>query len=248
MHSHLATFAFQTVNFLVLAGVLRYWLYRPVQAMIARRQREVEAPLAAAAAERTKAVELCAEAERQHRAAAGERDRFLLEAGRDAESRRDQLLAEARRSADSLLKEGEAALARERTAAESTLQARAAELAAGIAGRLLTMSGVNDASTHLLDEALRTIESMDGNTGREATAHVASGSGEIRVVTAVPLETVKRDAVSARLHHALGEHMAIAFAEDSALLAGAEIHLPTAVVRHSWREQVAQVQRALKEP
>ena len=141
MHSHLATFAFQTVNFLVLAGVLRYWLYRPVQAMIARRQREVEAPLAAAAAERTKAAELRAEAERQHLAAAGERDRFLLEAGRDAESRRDQLLGEARRSADSLLKEGEAALARERTAAESTLQARAAELAAGIAGRLLTMSG-----------------------------------------------------------------------------------------------------------
>jgi len=247
MHSHLATFAFQTVNFLVLAGVLRYWLYRPVQNMIARRQREVEAPLAAAAAERVKAVELRADAERQHLAAAGERDRFLLEAGRDAESRRDQVLADARRSADSLLKEGEAALARERTAAESKLQARAAELAAGIAGRLLATSGVEDASAHLLDEALRTIESMDGS-GREATTHAAAGANEIRVVTAVPLETAKRGAVSARLHHALGEQMAIAFAEDSALLAGVEIHLPTAVVRHSWREQVAQVQRALKVP
>ena len=161
--------------------------------------------------------------------------------------RRDQLLAEARRSADSLLKEGEAALARERTAADSTLQARAAELAAEIAGRLLTASGVEDASAHLLDEALRTIESLDGS-GREATAHTAPGAGEIRVVTAVPLETVKRGAVSERLHRALGEHMAIAFAEDSSLLAGTEIHLPTAVVRHSWREQVLQVQRALKEP
>src|SRR5579863_6260883 len=194
MHSHVATFAFQTVNFLVLAGVLRYWLYRPVQAMIARRQREVEAPLAAAAEERTKAAELRAEAERQHLAAAGERDRFLLEAGRDAEARRDQLLAEARRSADALLKEGETALARERTAAESSLQARAAELAAGIAGHLLTASGVEEASAHLLDEALRKVESMDGS-GRDATARAVAGSGEIRVVTAVPLEAAKRGAV-----------------------------------------------------
>lgn len=247
MHTHVATFAFQTVNFLVLAGVLRYWLYRPVQAMIARRQREVEAPLAAAAAERTKAAELRAEAERQHLAAAGERDRFLLEAGRDAEARRDQLLAEARRSADALLKEGETALARERTAAESNLRARAGELAAGIAGHLLAASGVEDASAHLLDEALRRIESMDGS-GQRATAQAAAGPGEILVVTAVPLEAAKRGAVSARLHQALGEQMAIAFGEDSALLAGAEIHLPTAVVRHSWREQVAQVRRELKEP
>ena len=243
MHSHVATFAFQTVNFLVLAGVLRYWLYRPVQAMIARRQREVEAPLTAAAAERTKAAELRAEAEREHLAAADERDRFLLEAGRDAEARRDQLLIEARRSAETLLEEGQTALARERSAVESNLQARAAELAAGIAGHLLTMSGVEDASARLLDEALRTVESMDGS-GKGA----ADGSGEIRVVTAVPLETAKRQAVSARLHRALGDQMAIAFAEDAALLAGAEIHLPTAVVRHSWSEQVAQVQRSLKEP
>ena len=235
------------MNFLVLAGVLRYWLYRPVQAMIARRQREVEAPLAAAAEERTRAAELRAEAERQHLAAAGERDRLLLEAGRDAEARRDQVLAEARRSADALLKEGQTALARERTAAESSLQARAAELAAGIAGHLLMTSGVEDASGHLLDEALRAIESMDGS-GKGATAQAAAGVGEIRVVTAVPLAAAKRGAVSARLHQALGEHMAIAFGEDSALLAGAEIYLPTAVVRHSWREQVAQVQRELQEP
>ena len=184
MHSHIATFAFQTVNFLVLAGVLRYWLYRPVQAMIARRQREVEAPLAAAAAERAKAGELRAEAERQHLAAASERDRFLLEAGRDAESRRDQLLAEARRSADSLLKEGEAALARERTAAESKLQARAAELAAEIAGRLLTTSGVEDASAQLLDEALQRWSRWTAPGGKRR--YTADGSGESEVVTAVP--------------------------------------------------------------
>lgn len=247
MHAHLATFAFQTVNFLVLAGVLRYWLYRPVLAMIARRQREVEAPMAAAAAEQTKAAELHAEAERQHLAAAGERDRFLLEAGRDAEVRRDQLLAEARRSADNLVEKAQERLARERTAAEANLQARAAELAATIAGRLLVVSGVEDASQHLLDEALRTIESMNGS-GRATGAHAAAGVGEIRVVTAVPIEPGRRSAVEARLHQALGGEVTIAFAEEPELLAGAEIHLPAAVVRHSWRDQLSQVQRELKAP
>ncbi len=247
MHGHVATFAFQTVNFLVLAGVLRYWLYRPVLAMIARRQSEIAAPLAAAAAERTKAEELRAEVQRQHLAAAGERDRLLLEAARDAESRRDQTLAEARRSADELLKEARTALERERTAAESKLQACAAELAAGIAGRLLTASGVADATARLLDEALRRIASMEG-AALGATAEAAADPGEIRVVTAVPLPAAQQAAVAARLRQAVGERLAIGFAEDPALLAGAEIHLPTTVVRNSWREQVAQLQRALKAP
>jgi len=244
MHTHLATFLFQIVNFLVLVGVLRYWLYRPVQAMIARRQREVDAPLAAAAADRAKAAELRAAVEQQHLAAAAERDRFLVEAGRDAEARRDQLVAEAQRSADDLIKAGRDALAHERASVESDLQAQAASVAVGIAARLLAASGPAGPTDQLLNEAVRAVESMNGSA-HDAVLRGASGPARVQVVTAVPVEPACREAVAARLHRTLGDAVDVSFAEDSSLVAGAEIHLPTAVVRHSWREQLALARREL---
>lgn len=245
MHTHLATFLFQTANFLILVGVLRYWLYRPVQAMIARRQRESEAPLTEAAAERARAGELRADLERQRADAAGERDRLLLEAGRHAKAQQDQLLADARRAADALVVAGQETLRRERAAAESKLQGEAAALAVGLATRLLEGTGPAGPTAHLLDEALRAVESMDG-AARGGLGQ--AGAARVQVVTAVSVEPAQRDAIAARLHRTLGDAAEVTFAEDPALVAGAEIHLPTAVVRQTWREQLALAGRELTGP
>jgi len=244
MHSHLATLLFQIANFVVLATVLRYWLYRPVQAMIARRQREIEAPLAAASADRTKAAELLADVERQQLAAAGERNRLLLDAGRDAETRRDQVLADARHAGDDLLRSERDAIARERAAAESSLQTHAVQLAIGIAARLLATSGARDATAHLLDEAMRTVESMAGPEPDRGT-HATNGHIPVRLVTAIPLEPARREMVADRLHRTLGDRADVTFVEDAALIAGAEIHLPTAVIRQTWRQQLILAEREL---
>jgi F-type H+-transporting ATPase subunit b len=237
MHPHLATLLFQVANFLVLAGVLRYWLYRPVRAMIDRRQREIEAPLAAASTDRAKAAELLADVERQHLAAAGERNQLLLEAGRDAETRRDQVLADARRAGADLLRSERDAVARERAAAESSLRVHATQLAIGIAARLLATAGTRDATDHLLEEAIRTVESMAGPEPGRAL-HSTNGHVPVRLVTALPLEPARRDTVTERLHRTLGDRVDVTFTEDAALIAGAEIHLPTAVVRQTWRQQL----------
>ncbi|HVT08453.1 MAG TPA: ATP synthase F0 subunit B [Polyangia bacterium] len=244
MHTHLATFVFQLVNFLVLVGVLRYWLYRPVQALIARRQQEVAAPLAAAAADRAQATQLRADVERQRAALAADRDRLLLEASQEAAARREQVLADARRAAEDVLKEGREALVRETAAAESQLRAQAAELAVAIAARLLAGSGAADVTEHLLNDAVQAIEAMDG-AAHGAVAGAPGAPARVQVVTAVPVAPVRRDAVVSRLHQALGEAVDVTFAEDPTLVAGAEIHLPTAVVRQTWRDQLALLRREL---
>ncbi len=244
MHSHLATFLFQIANFVVLAAVLRYWLYRPVQAMIARRQREIEAPLAAAAADRTKAAELLADVQGQHLAVAGERTHLLLEAGRDAETRRDQVLAEARHAGDELLRAERDAISRERVAAEFSLRTHATQVAIGIAARLLATAGTKDATDHLLEEAVRTVESMAG-PDRDRAEHAVNGHVPVRLVTAIPLEPPRREMVAERLHRTLGDKADVTFVEDAALIAGAEIHLPTAVIRQTWRQQLILAEREL---
>jgi F-type H+-transporting ATPase subunit b len=242
MHAHLSTFLFQVVNFLVLVLVLRRWLYRPVLAMIERRQQETQAPLDAAATDRKAAADLRADADRLLAEARGARQTALDEAARESQARREELLADARRAADELAARGRAELAQERAGVESLLRARAADVAVAIAERLLATAGCPGVTLHLLDEAVAAIEAMDP---RQRTAAAGAAGLRVQVLSAAPLDTARQDEVTGRLRQALGGEVSVGFAEDPALIAGVEIHLPTAVVRQSWRDQLAEARRAL---
>jgi F-type H+-transporting ATPase subunit b len=241
-HSHLSTFLFQVVNFLVLVLVLRRWLYRPVLAMIERRQQETQAPLAAAATDRKAAADLRADAERLQADARAARENALAGAAKESQVRREALLDEARRAADELAARRRDELAQERAGVEAQLRARAAEVAVAIAERLLASAGCASATQRLLDEAVEAVEAMDP---RQRAAPADSAGLRVEVLTAMPLEPSSRNDVTDRLRRALGDDVSVGFAEDPALIAGAEIHLPTAVVRQSWRDQLAEARRAL---
>jgi len=242
MHAHLSTFVFQVVNFLVLVLVLRRWLYRPVLAMIERRQQEVEAPLAAAAADRKAAAEQRADAERLLAQARGAGEQALAQAAQESQARREELLAEARRAADELAARQRAELAQERAGVESQLRARAADVAVALAQGLLAPAGGAGATDGLLDQAVAAVEAMNP---RQRALGGAGAGVEVQVLTATPLAPARRGAVTDRLRSALGSQVVVGFSEDPALIAGAEIHLPTAVVRQSWRDQLATARQAL---
>lgn len=242
MHAHLSTFLFQVVNFLVLVLVLRRWLYRPVLEMIARRQQEAQAPLAAAAADRRTAAELRAQADQLQAEARGARAQALEQAAQESQARRDELLADARRAAEELAGKTRADLQRERATAEAELRARAAEVAVAIAGRLLDAAGGLVPTERLLEQAMRAVEQLDE---RQRSAAAGTAGRQVQVLTATPLDGARRQSVADRLRRALGPEVTVGFAEDPALIAGAEIHLPAAVVRQSWRDQLADARRAL---
>lgn len=237
MHAHLSTFVFQAINFVVLAFVLQRWLYRPVQAAIARRQHEVDAPLEAAAADRQAAADLRAAAEALQVEARGARERLLADAEKTAESRRDELLAEGRRAAADAAAKAQADLEEQRVAAEAALRLRAAEVAVALAGRLLARAACQPATDRLLEEALAAVEAIGLRPQR--------GAAQVRVVTAAPLDDDRQAAVADRLRRAIGGEVSVAFAQDQALIAGAEIQLPSAVIRQSWRDQLADARTAL---
>jgi F-type H+-transporting ATPase subunit b len=241
MHAHLSTFLFQAINFLVLVLVLRRWLYRPVLAMIARRQQEAQAPLAAAAAERQAAAQARAEAERLEAEARAARETLLAQAETELRGRREAALVEAHRAADALAARAQGELEHQRAAAEGALRARAAGVAAEIAARLLAAAGCPTATDRLLDQAIDAVEALDP---RQRAATPAAGH-EVRVLTAAALGADRRAAVTDRLRRALGRDVSVGFGEDAGLIAGAEIHLPTAVVRQSWRDQLADARRSL---
>ena len=132
------TLALQVVNFLVLIWILTHFFFRPVSAMVARRQAEAGKVLADAEAAREAADKAKADAVAARAAIESERDHLIEQARAEAAKERARLLAEATETAKARSADAAAALERERAAMEAGLVTRVRGLAIEIARRLLT--------------------------------------------------------------------------------------------------------------
>jgi F-type H+-transporting ATPase subunit b len=244
VRTHLWTFVFQTINFLVLVWVLRRLLYRPIKLVIARRQQEIAASLAKGEADRTAVATERAELAKREAEAELERQRVVETGRQQVEAERTAFLAEIQKTAGEKEATARAALERERTAAVSALRAGAADLAVSLAERLLSGIGSMGTTLPLLDQALAALGGLDPRE-KDRIAVDLRGGQRLRVVTATPLPDDRRAACKASLRTVLGIDANVDFEEDLALLAGAEIHLPSAVIRQNWRDQLVRVRKEL---
>ncbi len=231
------TLALQTVNFAILVWLLHRFLYRPVLRLVDQRRAAVDKDFATAAeaAKQAEAERAAIAAERQ--SVEDQRGAVLkaaaVEAEKAAGQRREQAEAEARR----LLEEARRGLAREREEAEVEARSGALDLGIAIAERLL-----DEIPEELRAEAwLERIEQHLSALPDEERAGLSAGLSvelPLRVVTAFALSAQARQTWQRRLRSALGTDLAMDFAEEAALIAGAELHFPNAILRFSWRNSL----------
>lgn len=228
------TIAFQALNFLILVWLLQRFLYRPVLAVIARRQDELGRIRSEAEAARSAAEALRRQCESDQAALAAERQ-SLAEAARAAAAAEGQaLLDRARADAAALLEDGRARLERERRQALAGLKRQAVMLGGSLAESLLQPEAA-DVAAILFERACRTIEALPP----AERASLLDGSGAdgppVRIAAAVPVAADEAERWTARLAQALGRRPQVELASEPAVLGGVELHFPHAVLRHSWR-------------
>lgn len=234
------TLLLQVINFLVLVWLLRHFLYRPVLAVIAERQAATERVRTQAETARQEADGLRHGLEETRAGLAGERDRLLIAARVQAEAERAALLDRARAEADRLLADARGRLEEERRQALAGLRRQAAALGSEVAGRLLRTAGGNGLDHRFLDAACRCVEDLP-EVRRHALADGASPV-PVRLLTATPLDPAPWQT---RLTAALGRPVALAVTEDPGLIAGVELHFPHTVLRHSWKQALAEAMEEL---
>lgn len=241
------TLALQTVNFAILVWLLQRFLYKPVLRLIDARRAEVDSRYAAA-----DQAKQAAESERQAVAAervgiADEREAVLRKAAAQAE----QVAVARRKQADgeaaSLIAEARRNLAEEHGAARAELRRQALDLGIAVARRLL--DGIPPA---LRAEAwLEQIEQhLAGLSAGDRAALRDGVHGGLTVVTASELPTAARADWQRRLRAALDGPpdtvLAVTFTVDPALIAGADLHFATAILRFSWQEALAGMRSELE--
>ncbi|MFI4987533.1 MAG: hypothetical protein ACHQF3_08830 [Alphaproteobacteria bacterium] len=244
MHFDAWTFALQTVNFAVLVWLLRRFLYRPVLQMIDRRKGEIDKQYAEANAALNAAKAKLAGAEAERDGLAGERAAALKAAAEAAVEAGRALRATAERDAAAILEGGRKTLAEERDQALKEVLGRALDLGVDIARRLADEVPSELRAETWLGRIEQHLAALPPDKRREIMGdHDAAAA---RVVTATALPEPVKSEWRARLQRALGGAAAVEFDVDQSLVAGADLHLPGAVLRYSWRSALAAIRSELE--
>ncbi|MGB8273804.1 MAG: F0F1 ATP synthase subunit delta [Alphaproteobacteria bacterium] len=238
------TLALQAVNFLVLVWLLQRFLYRPVQAILARRREAAEKVFHEAATAKQQAEDERHSFESKEAGLTGEREAMLKEARAQIESERKESLAHAREKADELLAAAKAKIAEERKAAAQQVRGAASDLAIAIAKKLVSASGAPPATGAVLDRICGHLDGLPAHDLASLRGQLEDGTA-LEVTTAAPLVADEQKHWRETLTKRMGPGAKIEFGIDPSLISGAELHFPTAVLRFSWREALDAARREL---
>jgi F-type H+-transporting ATPase subunit b len=243
MHIDGWTLLLQTVNFAVLVWLLHRFLYRPVLQLIDARKAEVQRQFDAAHAVEEQAKAQLAAAQSAYASLAAQREASVKAAATQAQEAVRSLRAQAEREARSLLDSAQESVLAERERVLQEARRVALDLGAEYARRLL-------AEMPLVLRAEAWIERMEEHLKALPTRQLQSlvrelDSGAVMVTTAGALPAATRDDWTRRLSALLGRGQ-ITFEVKPELVAGAELHFPTAVLSFSWQSVLAALRSEAK--
>jgi F-type H+-transporting ATPase subunit b len=245
MHLEWSTFALQTVNFAVLLWLLHRFLYKPVLRMVDRRRAEIDNQYAEAGRAEAQAKDRLKALEAEHAGIAAERTAALKEAAAEADRAGAARRARAEREAAAFLADARKTLAVERRRALVEARQAALDLGAEIAGRLLAEIPVKLRAEAWIERIEQYLAGL-APSERGALLQEFDDRAPLQVVTASKLPAEAEEAWRSRINRQLCHHLSIDFGVDPELVAGAELHLPNAVLRFSWRSTLAAIRAGIE--
>ncbi len=238
MHPNWWTIGLQSVNFGILVWLLHRFLYRPVLSMIDARKAEVTRQFDSAKAAEDLAKSQLRDADTARAGIAAERETALKAAAAQAQEMAQAQRTQAERDAQALVDTTRKALRAEREAALEEARRLALNLGAEFARSLLAevpMQYRAEAWIERMEQHLLQLDAAE----RDALARQLGDTVPLRVVTAGVLPAASAERWRVRLLRSLGVSADVAFEVDPQLIAGAELHFPTAVLRFSWQSTLA---------
>ncbi|MBU0499056.1 MAG: F0F1 ATP synthase subunit delta [Gammaproteobacteria bacterium] len=237
MELNWTTFLLELVNFLVLVWILKRFLYRPVQEVIARRRAGIEKTLTDAHALRTEAETLRQQYE--NRLADWEQERRLAREAliREIEAERTQRRAGLHADLDREREKARVIAERQRADALRGLEQTALAQGARFAARLLESAAGPETEARLVELALTELSQLPIEKGMALRNHRA-GIDERVVASAFPLPEGQRLRLTQALAALSGGESPVRFEQDASLIAGLRISIGPWVLAANVRDEL----------
>lgn len=149
------TIIFQYCNLLILCLLIKKFLFKPVQAILKKRQDEIDGLYDAANTDREQAAALKQDYDRQMAGARQEADRLVKNAVDSANRRSDAIIDEARSQAGALMRRAETEIERDRQRAVAQVRQELGGMAVDIASQMVGRAISVDDQDHLVDEFIK---------------------------------------------------------------------------------------------
>lgn len=238
MHLDWWTIGLQTVNFAVLVWLLHRFLYKPVLGVIDARKAELQRQYDDARATKDAATAYLAGIEAARAGIEAEREAALKAAASQAQEMAEARSNRAKRDVQELLDGARKTLASERERALAEAQQIALDLGAEFAQRLLADVPMELRAEAWIERIEQYVDALS-KPERDALSQQLADGNSLKVILAAALSVPTADKWRERLRLLLGKHIAIVFEVNPKLIAGAELHFPTAVLRFTWQNALA---------
>jgi F-type H+-transporting ATPase subunit b len=242
MHISAWNVALQAVNFLILAWLLQRFLFKPVRAVLAKRQEAIAATMREAGSAKAEAERMTEEYRAKSAGIAVEAERARAQALAAVEEEVWRIREEATQLARTEAERAKGDVDRERVEALRVLEARAADLAASIAERFLR-DVLPESDAAFLWRAIAGIDALDAP--RRAALGRGMDAATIEAVSARPLDAATREKFEQWLSALVGAPVRPSYTVDATLIAGVEIRMSTGVWRSNWRASLERIRAEL---
>jgi F-type H+-transporting ATPase subunit b len=230
------TLLWQVINLVVLLGLLRWLLFKPLLAVIGKRQAAVAAVAQQAAAAAQAAQQALASATAERAAVESTRAKVLADAQLQARHSLDMAKEEAAASVAGALGAARQRLAQERKDAARELSVQGATLATDLASRLLQQAAGEQADRGFIDKLLAQLEATA--PAERAAWWPAEGPPVLTLATAHAVPLAEQTALAQRLRGVLGPELVLTWGVEPALLAGAELRFAHGVLALHWAAEL----------
>jgi F-type H+-transporting ATPase subunit b len=244
MHLDLWTLLLQAINLAVLLALLRWLFYKPLLAVIDKRQQRVNEALSGAEAARQKAEQESQALTTQRADIATAREQALNEARQQADTERDALLAQARTTALGTQAEARQQIEKERQQAGQALLEEASALAVDLATRLLKDSPAPPGDADFVAALLEHLETTPAEERQNWLGSARPPSITLACASAPSEATLQQ--VQDRLTQLLDTAVTLKPQTNPDLLRGAELHFPHGVLALSWSAELAKAQAEMR--
>ncbi|MGI4812598.1 MAG: F0F1 ATP synthase subunit B [Janthinobacterium lividum] len=241
MHIDGWTLGLQTVNALVLIWLLARYLFRPVAKIVAERQQAAAALLADAALAKAAALTAQKQAAADVARIAQQRGDLLAAAAAEAATLKTSIESAARAAADHTRAAAQTDIESARQTAATADADRASRLAVDIAAKLIDRLPQQARVAGFIDGLFAELAKLPAAT----RAELGRDGAAVRLIAPRALHEDELAACQSALARVLERDLPLVVSVDPALLAGLELEAPHAIVRNSFRADLAYLQTEL---
>jgi len=242
----------QVINFLVLAWLLKRFLYHPIIQAIDAREERIAAELADADAKRAEADRQCEEFRIKNAEFDKQRTARMNEVAARAKAERVRLLEALVQESDELRGKLQSTVKKEQLVLKQALSQRAREEVFAIARKTLTDLAGTSLEARMVELFIERLGELNDKSRAELKSAFSASTQPLQVQTAFPLQEDQRARIELAVKEVLGEQKQIQFTTNAELIGGIEMSTNGQVIAWSIADYLSSlaesVDQLLQEP